>query len=149
MSKIKGEQLYMFMKTNDKWQPIGCSTDCSLNLSAEPIEISKRGIGAWRCFRAGSKSWGMDCAGFYFDSVLPTNFIQGADMVGSIIRVAMSVLEKSIIEAGVDLQTIAPHQTHTLVGDALITSCEYSGSRGGMATYKITVQGSGALTPII
>ena len=147
--RVKGEQLYMFIEKDAKWQPIGCSTDCSLALSAEVIEVSKKGQGGWRCFRPGQKQWSMDCAGFYFDGVLPTNFIAGAEAVGTEIRVAMTVLEKTLVEVGIDLNTVAPNSTHTIVGDAIITACSYSGSRGGLSTYRLSVQGSGELAPIL
>lgn len=147
--RVKGEQLYMFIEHGNAWQPIGCSTDCSLNLTAEAIEVSKKGQGGWRRFRPGTKQWNMDCAGFYMESVLPTNFVVGVNAIGQTIRVAMSVLESSLVEAGINLSAVTPNDTHTVVGDAVITSCEYSGSRGGLSTYRISVQGSGELIPIL
>jgi predicted secreted protein len=91
----------------------------------------------------------MDCAGFYFDGELPTNFMAGREAIGQQIRVAMSVLEASLVDMGVNLSTVTPNASHTIVGDAIITNCEYSGSRGGLATYRISMQGSGELTPIL
>ena len=147
--RVKGEQLYMFMEVGGKWTPVGCSTDCSLSMSADATEISRKGQGAWRCFRPGQKQWSLDCAGFYFDGELPTNFIAGAESVGQQIRVAMSVLEPSLVDMGVNLSTVAPNTSHTIVGDAIITNCEYSGSKGGLATYRVSMQGSGEIKPIM
>lgn len=144
--KIKGERLYMFMGSADKLKPIGCSTDCSLDLSAEAIEKSKRGQGGWRTFRPGQKSWSMDCAGFYFENVeVPTNFKSGRNAIGTIVKVAITVLAREAVEAGIDLSTVAPTPSHTLIGDAVVTQCGYSGSQGGLATYKISFTGSGEL----
>ena len=147
--RIKGEQLYMFMGSAGNLKPIGCSTDCSLDLSADAIETSKRGQGGWRTFRAGQKSWSMDCAGFYFDTdTIPTNFKQGRKAIGTIVKVAITVLARELVEAGIDLSTVQPAPSHTLIGDAVVTNCGYSGSQGGFATYKIQFTGSGELLPL-
>lgn len=147
-TKIKGEQLYMFMGSPDALSPIGCSTDCSLKLSADAIETSKRGQGAWRTYRPGQKAWSMDCAGFYFEGATPTSFMKGREAVGTVVTVAISVLERKLVEAGIDLFSVKPSSTHTLVGEAVVTDCSYSGSRGGMATYSISFKGSGSLDPL-
>ena len=147
-TKIKGEQLYMFMGSADALSPIGCSTDCSLNLSADAIETSKRGQGSWRTYRPGQKAWSMDCAGFYFDGATPTSFMKGRESIGTVVTVAITVLDRKLVEAGIDLSSVKPSSTHTLVGEAVVTDCSYSGSRGGMATYSISFKGSGSLDPL-
>lgn len=145
--KIKGEQLYMFVGSADALKPIGCSTDCSLDLSADAIEKSKRGQGGWRTYRPGQKSWSMDCAGYYFDDAsAPTSIKSGKQMIGTTVKVAISVLSRALVEAGIDLSTVAPAPSHTLIGDAVVTRCGYSGSVGGLATYKISFTGSGELS---
>ena len=136
------------MGSADALSPIGCSTDCSLNLSADAIETSKRGQGAWRTYRPGQKAWSMDCAGFYFEGATPTSFMKGREAVGTVVTVAISVLDRKLVEAGIDLSTVQPSSTHTLVGEAVVTDCSYSGSRGGMATYSISFKGSGSLDPL-
>ena len=147
--KVKGEQLYMFIGSAEALKPIGCSTDCSLNLSAEAIEKSKRGQGGWRIFRPGQKSWSMDCAGFYFETaVVPSGFMGGRQAIGTIVKVAITILERELVEAGIDLSTVKPSPAHTLTGDAVITNCAYAGSQGGLATYKISFTGSGDLSPL-
>lgn len=147
-NRTKGEQLYMFMGNGDNLSPIGCSTDCSLSLSSDAIETSRRGQGSWRTFRAGLKSWSMDCSGFYFDGPTPTSFMKGREAIGTIVKVAITVLEKNLVEAGIDLSAVKPSPSHTLVGDAVVKNCEYSGSKSGIAVYKIRFQGSGPLNPI-
>ncbi len=143
--RVRGEQLYMFM--GDNFTPVGCSTDCSLNASVDTIEVSADG--AWRCFRAGKKSWSMDCSGFYLeDSTLPTNFLQGVKAVGTTVRVAMTVLASELVAAGLDITTLTPDASHTIVGDAIITDCDYDGQRSGLATYSIAFQGSGELSKL-
>ena len=139
----------MFMGSAEALTPIGCSTDCSLDLSAEAIEKSKRGQGGWRTFRPGQKSWTMDCAGFYFETaVVPSGFMGGRQALGTMVKVAITVLARELVEAGIDLSTVKPSATHTLIGDAIVTNCAYAGSQGGLATYKISFTGSGELSPL-
>lgn len=142
-NKVKGKQLYMFMDGT----PVGCSTDCSLDFSAETVETA--GAGNWRTFRAGRKGWNMTCSGFYFEaSALPVNFVAGSKAIGTETMVAMTVLAKDLIERGIDLGTVEPNAEHAVVGRAIITSCRYAGSVNGVATYAIDFQGSGDITPM-
>lgn len=142
-NKAKGEQLYLFM--NDR--PVGCSTECSVDFSAETIEVAA--TGGWRCFRPGHKAWSMGCSGFYFDDTeLPTNFIKGSQAIGTKVTVAMTVLARELVEAGIDLGSVTPDVVHTIVGEAIVTDCRYAGARGSLATYSIQLQGSGEINPI-
>ena len=139
-NKVKGEQLYMFINGH----PVGCSTECSVEFNATTIEVAA--AGGWSCFRPGRKAWSMGCSGFYFDDAeLPTNFVKGSQAIGTKVTVAMTVLARSLVEAGINLETITPDATHTVVGEAIITDCRYSGARGSMATYSIQLQGSGKI----
>lgn len=143
--RVRGEQLYMFLGAD--YKPVGCSTDCALNASVDTIEVASSG--AWRNFRPGKKTWSMDCSGFYLDDpTLPTNFLQGIKQVGTTVRVAMTVLASELSAAGLDIANLSPDTTHTIVGDAIITNCNYDGDRGGLATYSISFQGTGELKKI-
>lgn len=146
--RIKGDQLYAFAELAGELKGVGCSTDCSLSLSAEAVELGGRGRGAWRRYRAGRKSWEMACSGFYAErGASPTSMMGGVVAIGSTVRVAMTVLAASLVDAGIDPDTVAVDGTATLVGEAVVTRCTYSGSRGGVATYSVTFTGSGALAP--
>lgn len=146
--RIKGDQLYAFAELDGELKAIGCSTDCSLSLSAEAVEVSGRGYGQWRRYRPGRKSWEMTCSGFYADrGTSPTSMMGGAVAIGTMVRVAMTVLAASLVDAGIDPDTVNVDGTATLVGEAVVTQCTYSGSKGGVATYSVTFTGSGALGP--
>lgn len=147
MKRVKGEQMYVFMGSAEALLPVGASTDCTLSLSAEAVEVASRGQGAWRRFRAGKKQWSVDVSGFYFDAVgLPTS-IKEAEMIGGRYKVAVTVLAQELVDAGVTT-SVTPNAEHCLVGDAILTSCQFAGSNGSLATYNITLQGSGELAPI-
>ena len=147
MKRIRGEQLYAFM--GEDLTPVGASTDCSLSMSAETIEVSTRGQGRWRRFRPGKKIWSINASGFYYEQIgVPSSLLQGAQYIGENVKVAFSVLGKELAAAGFKLEAIAPDKRMTLVGEAVITACEYNGSVGGLATYSISFQGSGNLVQI-
>lgn len=138
--KIRGKQLYLFL--ND--EPLGWSSDCSLTLTANTIEISPSG--KWSRYRAGRRSWEVSCSGFYsIGSGASLNIISGAQNIGRSVSVATTVLSEALIQAGIDIEKISPSSEHTVVGDAIITSCEYTGSVSGLATYRVTLRGSGPL----
>lgn len=149
MNKVKGEQLYVFIAPDGEFLPIGASTDCSLSLSAATVEVASKGQGKWRKFRASRKDWRISCSGFYLEQVgVPNSMLQGAKLQGENCRVAISVLAKELSNKGFDLGDISPDAVKTLVGDAIITECDYSGSNGSIATYSISFQGNGALLSI-
>lgn len=148
MARIKGEQLYLFAGQG-ALLPVGASTDCSVSMSAETVEVSARGQGRWRRFRPGKKTWNINCGGFYFDQEgVPTSLVGGSRMVGEVVKVAISILPAELAAAGFDLTDIQPNKEMTLAGEAIVTSCEYSGSVGSLATYSISLQGSGSLDQI-
>lgn len=148
MTRIKGEQLYLFAG-QEALLPVGASTDCSVSMSADTVEVSARGQGRWRRFRPGKKTWGVSCGGFYFDQEgVPTSLVAGSRLVGEVVKVAISVLARKLVEAGFDLEDVQPDAELTLVGEAIVTSCGYSGSVGSLATYSISLQGSGSLDQI-
>lgn len=149
MARIKGEQLYLFAGRGALF-PVGASTDCSLNMSADTVEVSVRGQGRWRRFRPSKKMWTISCGGFYFDQEgVPTSIPEGARIIGEEVSVAISVLAAELATAGFDLGDIQPDKEMTFVGEAIVTKCDYSGSVGSLATYSLAVQGSGMLAQIV
>lgn len=142
-NKVRGEQLYLFLNGH----PVGCSTECSINFNASLVEVAA--AGGWSCFRSGKKVWSIGCSGFYFDDTeLPANFVKGAQAVGTKVTVAMTVLARALIEQGINLDSITPDALHTVVGEAIIKDCQYTGQRGSLATYSIQLQGTGAIKNI-
>lgn len=142
-TKVKGRQLYVFAQ--DK--PIAGSTGCEIELNAETIETASSG--RWRTYRTRLLGWSVNCSGLYvLEPESPTNIIGGAKTIGQKVNVVVSVLSRSLVEAGVDIGSLTPNEEHALVGSAIITSCRYVGPSSGMATYAITFQGTGKVTPI-
>lgn len=123
------------------------STKCSLTVSAASVELcSAKGC---RRFRPGKKSWSIDCTGYYLKRAnIPANILQGVFDIGATVRVAITVLARELVNMRIDVDTISPDALHTMVGDAIITTCRYVGQRGGVANYAITFQGVGKLGPL-
>lgn len=134
--RIRGEQLFVF--AGDDYTPLGASTDCALHVECSTIEVCAK-VSRQRRFRRGKIGWGIDCSGFYILSALPIR-------VGQPIAIAMSVLGAGRVLGGVDLETLAPNGMATLKGEAIITSLEVAGSKGGFTTYRASFQGSGEVT---
>lgn len=130
---IKGEQLFVFAGENHT--PIGASTDCDMSLECATVEVCPK-VPRFRRYRKGKISWGLDCSGFYY-------FSNAALYVGQPIEVAMSVLQRELISEGVGDNILTPFGEAMLKGAAIITDVEFSGSVGGIATYRISFQGSG------
>lgn len=147
--RIKGEQLYVFIASAGAFLPMGASTDCSLRLTAALVEVNSKGQGLWRRYRVSQKGWEINCSGFYLEQMaVPNSMLEGVKLHGMTCRVAISILAKELVDAGVNIESVTPDRTATLVGDAIITDCEYSGSRGSISTYSVSLQGTGSLEQI-
>lgn len=136
MKRVKGEQLYVF--AGDNLAPIGASTDCSLSVKADVVEVSARGRGRWRRFRSGKISWSIDCSGFFY-------FTPSILAIGQPINIAISVLKRELVDKGVAPNTLATDGEATIHGTAIITDINVNGSNGSLATYRVSFQGSGEL----
>ena len=139
--KIRGQQLYVFTGSADNLTPIGFSTDCSLDLSVDVVAGSRRGN--VRQQRAGQRSWSVSCRGFIAEGV----GLSAAAEIGQPISVAVSVLKKALVEAGVQLADVTPDPDVTLTGRAIVTNIRYNGSQS-LATAEITFTGSGELNEL-
>lgn len=139
--KTRGQQLYVFTGSTDNLTPIGCSTDCSLDLSVDVVSGSRRGN--VRQQRAGQRSWSVSCLGFIAEGA----GLSAAAEIGQPISVAFSVLKKELVEAGVQLADVTPDAETTLTGRAIITNIRYNGGQS-LATAEITFTGSGALNEL-
>lgn len=139
--KIRGQQLYIFKGTIDSLKPIGCSTDCSLDLSVDVMAGSRRGN--VRQQRAGQRSWSVSCRGFIAEGVGLSTVVE----IGQPISVAFTVLQKDLVDAGVQLEDVSPDDEATLVGRAIVTNISYNGGQT-LATAEIAFSGSGSLNEL-
>lgn len=145
--RIRGEQLYIFSgESAGNTTPIGCSTDCVLSLTHSPVELCRKGGG--RRLRAGYISWSVSCNGMYAYGN-NTSMLRLANMIGQPISVVVSILQRELADAGVDLSMLTPEEEVSVVGTAILTSADYAGSKGGIATYAVSYAGSGELSLMV
>jgi hypothetical protein len=139
--RILGQQLYVFSGTSANLTPIGHSTDCSLDLSADVVAGSRRGN--VRLQRVGQRSWSVSVANFVVEADGLSAFLK----IGQPISVALAVLQRSLVEAGVQLENVTPDGVATIIGRAYVTNIRYNGGQS-LATAKMTFTGSGALNEL-
>ena len=144
--RIHGRQMYLYSGGNfSELTPIGCSTECALNISIETIELCHRG-GVGRS-RPGRKSWSVSARGFVADG---GSFLEMSQIVGQPLSVAISVLRADLLRlGGVNLSAITPDEEVTLVGCVIISSANLGGSRGALATRDLSFVGDGELGVLV
>lgn len=139
--KIRGEQLYIFSGSRDALQPVGFSTDCALTLSSATVEGSRHGN--VRRNRPGQKAWSVTSSGFFADDGSPLESLP--TKVGQPITIAITVLQRNLVEAGIDLGSVTPSAVETLVGRAIITNVTARGGKGSQAEIDVECIGSGEI----
>lgn len=140
--KIRGQRLHIFSGNHDNLSLVASSTDCSITLTSTPIAGSRRRGG--RTSRAGKKSWGVGNSGFVNDE--GTSISTLAYLVGQPLTVAVSILQKDFVEAGIPTgEDISLDKELTLVGQVIVSNIAQSGSRGGMAITSVEYVGVGEL----
>lgn len=130
---IRGEQLLVFAGEN--YTPVGASTDCGISFECTTVEVCAKAP-RFRRYRKGKISWSVGCSGFYF-------FSSKILSVGQPIKLALAVLQRELINEGVGDNILTQAGEAMLKGEAIITDVEVAGSVGGIATYRISFQGSG------
>lgn len=139
--KIRGEQLYIFSGSRESLQPVGFSTDCALTLSAATVDGSR--LGNVRRNRPGLKSWTITSSGFCADDGSPIESLP--TKVGQPITIAITVLQRNLVEAGIDLGSITPSAVETLVGRAIITNVTARGGKSAQTVIDVEYIGSGEI----
>jgi hypothetical protein len=98
-----------------------------------------------RKFRKGLLSWSIDCANLAslagFDGL--------AVAVGQPITVAITILQKEAVAAGVNLTGIKPDKIVTLVGQSIITSASITGAKAQISAYRTSFVGNGLIGALV
>lgn len=143
MLRISGRQLYLYAGGNrDDLEPICASISCSLSLSVDSMLLCRQE--SFRRLRPAYKSWEIECSRLCY--LQKENPIFGLiDNVGQPLSMAISVLQKDICEAGIDISNIKPTANITLVGRVIPSSMAHNGRRGQMGSNTISFLGCGEL----
>lgn len=131
MAKVKGNDLRVYVGT----ELLVHEKSCKLNLSANSIDTVSKDSGAWAESIVGRKSWSIDatCQVDYATSAGKETYTDLLDayLAGTVLNVSFKIATVGGI---------------SLSGDAYITSMPHNSPDEDIATFDITLQGTGALT---
>ena len=113
------------------WTTVAGQRGATLNRGAETIEATYKGSGAWKSYLVGFKEWSIDCDGLYVFGATEFQALENAFVNGTPIEV-------EIVDAN----------SKGFKGSALITDFPIEAPYDGELTYKVTLQGTGALTAL-
>ena len=120
--------------------PIGCTTECALNISAETIKLCRRG-GVERS-RAGRKSWSVSAGGFLAENgdILPMSKI-----IGQPLSVVITVLREDLLSSLPTISAIFPDEEITLIGRVIVDATKLVGANNSLTMRNVSMIGDGEL----
>lgn len=143
--RIRGEQLYLFSgELTGDLRPIALSTDCALRIESSSVEVARQ-HSAVRQYRKGLSAWAIDCSNLISEE----NFLRQMLTIGQPILIAITLLQREAVEAGIDISGVVPDKMLTLVGRGLVIAIAANGPKGQMAATRITFQGSGEIGALV
>lgn len=138
MSLVRGENVILYVYDDGQWKPIICGRSCSIVTNAETIETSISGSGIWRTYEYAGMTWEMSIdAAVKFDV---TNTLALSDM-----RAKQISREKILCRYE---RTDESANVYVDEGYGLITSVSDSGELDSVASFNVTIKGTGPITMI-
>ena len=111
--------------------PFSCSTDCSFNVSAEQKEVTSQTSAWYREYKNDVGTWNVSCNGLITLSGYGYLFLLNQQ------QTRKTILVKFVIDNGVDGLVI-------ISGNCNLTSLDINAPYKDIATYSVTLQGTGA-----
>jgi predicted secreted protein len=111
--------------------PFACSTNCTFNVSVEQREVTSQSSAWFRQFKNDIASWSVTCDGLITLSGFSYLFMLEKQLAREAIEI------KFVVDNGVDGLTV-------INGICNITSLAINAPQKDVATYNISLQGSGA-----
>lgn len=139
--RIHGRRMYLFSGGDlSELTPIGCTTECALNISVETIQLCRR-AGVERS-RAGRKVWGVSAGGFLVENgdILPTTKI-----IGQPLSVAITVLREDLLSSLPTISAICPDEEVTLIGRVIVDATKLVGANDSLTMRNVSMMGDGEL----
>ncbi len=118
-----------------QWEEVAFQRGATLNRSADTIDVSYKGTGAWKAYVAGMKEWSIDADGMYVFGA--TGFTALEDAFENRTVIEVEIID-TYLASGAGFK-----------GNAFIVDFPIEAPYDGELTYKITLQGNGALTPVV
>lgn len=112
------------------WSTVGGQRGATLNRSSDSMETTYKGTDGFKTFEPGFKEWSIDADGMIVDS-----------------DTALDALEAAFAGSDkVKIELVYGDDSTTYSGEAIITDFPIEAPYDDMATYSISLQGTGALT---
>ena len=137
MGLVQGNDIILFIY-DGMWKPVVCGTSCSFETTAEDIETSITGSGVWRTYEYVALTW--TCS---FDGVILLDGLNQASLQD--LRAYQYSRQKVLIRYQ---REDGDGNVYTDEGYALITSISDSGDLDSMATFSVSLKGTGPLTSV-
>jgi predicted secreted protein len=127
----KNIMLYKYDAETETDIPFACSTNCSFNVTVDQKEVTSQSSAWYREYRNDIASWNITCDGL----VTLDNY--GYLFLLELQQSRESIIVKFVIDNGVDGLVI-------ISGSCNMTSLTINGPYKDIATYSVSLQGSGA-----
>lgn len=127
----KNIMLYRYDAETETDIPFACSTNCSFNVTVDQKEVTSQSSAWYREYRNDIASWNITCDGL----VTLDNY--GYLFLLELQQSRESIVVKFVIDNGVDGLVI-------ISGSCNLTSLTINGPYKDIATYSVSLQGSGA-----
>ena len=138
-----GENFFVYTGDSTK-TPIGYSTECTLSISGDTIDVSSKNDGVFAAALPGQFSWTISTSALY------TTEAQYDTLYESMLRREPLKITfgrvTSLGDATTDISTAIDTTKTYFEGLAFITSLELNAGNGECASYSIEFQGNGRLT---
>lgn len=133
---LVGKEFQAFINDSGTWKPYICATSISVSATTESIETSVSGNGLWASFLPTKNSWTATASGNVSLND-PPNLTLGDLQAKQFDQVIFQIQFQASDTDG---------NIYTMYGNCFITGSSASGSYNGIATFDITLQGTGPLS---
>jgi predicted secreted protein len=136
MSLVRGENVLLYIYDGGLWKPTSCGKSCSITTNAEEIETSYVNSGNWRTYEYVALSWTAQLEGLVMLQM--TNTMCLPDL-----RAYQFGRQKVLFRYQ---RTDDSGNVYTDEGLAIITTITDNGDLEGVATFSMTLKGTGPIT---
>ena len=140
---LLGENFFVYTGDSTK-TPIGYSTECTLSISGDTIDVSSKNSGVFAAALPGQFSWTISTSALYTTEAqfetLYTAMLKREPMKITFGRVT------SLGDATTDISTALDKTKTYFSGTAFITSLELNAGNGEVASYSVELNGDGRLS---
>lgn len=134
--KVEGKNVILSIYNGGSYVPVGCATNCTIQVDTELIPTTTNDSGVYRTFIPRFNEWEVTCDG--------VTILEGASNY-----LPLDTLTEQIRQSGIDLQvefTDPDGTTKTFEGFAYIYTTNIDSLYGDFSNFSFSAKGSGAFT---